>query len=185
MNTRTIVGICIVSIWLSGCYIPFLQPMYHQDDLIFSPTFLGNWYDDEDGQWMFSERVGVKLYKLTYIQDGGKEAEFEAALVSYEGREFLNTIVVDLKDEGDLTKFHLLPVYHIFMVEWNDGLKLHPIDVEWMDKMLERENALPFAVGRDNIKVISASTEEIRSFLAHHLDDKGMFGEPIQLNRTP
>ena len=185
MNARAMVGFCLFSFLFAGCYIPFLQPMYHQDDLIHSPTFLGNWYDDEDGQWMFSERIGTKLYKLTYIQDGGKEAEFEAALVALEGREFLNTIVVDLKDEGALTKIHILPVYHIFKVEWNDGLKLFPIDVEWLEEMLERDHALPFVNARDEIKVVSASTEQIQAFLAQHLDDEKMFSDPVMLKRTP
>ncbi|MDP8243045.1 MAG: hypothetical protein P9L94_03115 [Candidatus Hinthialibacter antarcticus] len=184
MNARAVFIFCCMAVVFSGCYIPFLQPLYDEHNLVYSPTLLGVWHDDEDGQWTFSERSGTKLYKLTYVQDGGKEAEFEAALCEIEGRQFLNTIVVDLKGEGDLTKFHLLPVYHIFWVEWNDGLKLHPLSPDWLGEMLEKEHALPFVIGRDDIKLVSASTDQIQAFISEHVGDDKMYGDPIELKRT-
>lgn len=185
MNRRIIVESFCVAFMLSGCYIPFLQPLYDDSNLIHSPTLTGQWFDDEDGQWAFSEITGSKLYKLTYMQDGGKEAEFEVALCDIQGKQFLNTVVVDLKDEGDLTKFHLLPVYHIFSVEWNKGLKLYPLSSDWLGDKLEKEHALPYVNGKDDIKLVSASTKEIQAFIIQNIDNKDMNGEPIELKRAP
>lgn len=184
MNARVVIGFCWIAVVLSGCYIPFLQPLYDDTNLVQNPALIGEWHDDEDGQWTFSEMTGSKLCKLTYVQDGGKEAEFEAALCEIQGKQFLNTVVVDLKDEGDLTKFHLLPVYHIFGVEWNDGLKLYPISSDWLDDKLKKEHVLPFVNGKDDIKLVSASTQQIQAFIIQYINDDKMFGDPIELKRT-
>lgn len=185
MNTRRLAGLCACLVIMSGCLVPFLNPLYTEDTMVLNSVMLGEWQDDDDGAWVFKQTIGSKKYIIEYSQDGGKQAEFEAALVQIAGKRFLNTTVVDLPLEGDLTKVHLLPVFHIFRVEWNDGLLLRPFDAAWMTRMLEEENALSYVEIDDDFKIVTASTAELAAFVEAHLDTPNIYAQPIELTRKP
>jgi hypothetical protein len=166
-----------------------LHPLYTDNDLIFEPALLGVWGNEDS----FTETLttifikeGEKRYKLIFIDDDSTKGEFVAHLVKIKDTSFLD-IYPDQKANLKLNVmygFTLLPVHSFFLVSQIDTtLQMSFIDIDWLEKLLEKK---PNAIRHekvDNGIVLTASSKELQKFLSKHFKTEGAFSELSELKR--
>jgi hypothetical protein len=86
---------------------------------------------------------------------------------------------------GDLYRTHFIPA-HTFMIvmEIKPKLKAAFMDLDWLKSFLSKN---PAALGHELVDgkvVVTASTEELRSFLGRHAKTEGAFPNPSEFGRA-
>lgn len=168
------VGILAVALLL-GC-LPSLHPIYEKGDLAYDARLEGVWVEDaktgEGAEWILAPR-GENAYKLTIRQKEGV-SELVAHLARIGGQEFLDLWPEPKSMEelprGEWFRAMLVPG-HLFLRVMRDGdvVKLRMLDMNWLDKLLEENrNALKVESLPQGGICITASTPELRAFLAKH-----------------
>jgi len=168
MQRSMLVGLLIIIV-AAGC-VPTLQPVYTERDLIFDTAVLGFWRQQEStATWDFAQ-AGEKEYLLRYTDQDGRTGQFNARLANVGGVKFLDLFPIkeDLAS-SEFYKFHLLPIHTVYVVrQTTPNLQLDGFDLEWLDKFLaENPDALPHSTYNGQ-RLITASTEQLQSFLLEH-----------------
>jgi hypothetical protein len=152
-----------------GC-IPSLNPVYRIDDLIFDPSVLGVWRQvGEKARWDFSKRDD-RSYRLVYTDNEGRQGRFVAHLAKIEGEMFLDLFPEEVEVEAnDFYRFHLVPVHTIYRVrQTSPNLELAAIDYKWLDAELNKQPPTIQSSTFNGRRLITASTEEVRSFVVQN-----------------
>lgn len=182
MDTRTLL-LYLTFIFLAGC-VPSLHPLYTEKDAFFEQKLLGCWTDGKD-TWKFQKAADPNAYSLTMTKKGDL-GKFDAHLVKIENMIFMDLFPQkpDLKT-NDFYKLHLLPAHTFIKVEQIEPkLTLSVMDPETIKEMLENDpNIIKHEILDDKRIVLTASTKELQDFLKEHADDKGLFGEPAEMER--
>ena len=160
-----------VLILVGGC-IPSLNPVYRPEDLVFDEAALGTWtQEDGKARWEFTKRDD-KSYRLLYTDQEGQQGRFIAHLAKIDGALFLDLV----PEEGTLGanlfyKFHLVPIHTVYVVrQLKPNLELAAIDYKWLDEELGRETATIQTSTFNGRKLITASTEDVRTFVVKNKD---------------
>ncbi len=172
---------------LGGC-IPSLHPPYTEKDLV-SDGRLPGAYDDEDGtvRWVFSE-AGEKQYSLA-IRDHDKTSTMEARLFKIENQLFLGLHPsMDGLDDCKRDAFFqasIVPAHIFLKVSRLDAehFEFQSLEENWLKKKLAQAGAPAHAIVREDRIVLTASTAELRKFLAAHLTDTEAWSEPAKMIR--
>lgn len=185
MTKRTPIFIILLLsfIFISGCIVRSLNPLYTEKDIIFDPELLGIWGDpnDEKIKWEFT-RSNKNAYKLVHTDEQGDKAEFEVHLVKLGSHKFLDIYLTSLGGDelaGKLNNFgllHLWPMHSFMLVESiGDELVLKYFSVNWLkDKLEDDPKAVQHVrVGKkpDESYLLTAPPEELQSFILENVDD--------------
>ncbi len=185
MKTKLFVG--LVALLLAGCVVPSLHPLFAERDYLFAPDVVGTWVprDEKDKEvWDFTE--DGRRYLLTHTDDKGHKATFHVAAGSIGTNVFLDFSPLDPTPGTELNglmQAHLLPV-HLFakLLKTNDDLTLVALDVEWLDDHLKTNStAIAHASRGDDPPLLTASTAELKKFVARHAHDEKAFKNAIIL----
>ncbi|QDU74613.1 hypothetical protein Pan97_16240 [Bremerella volcania] len=173
----------LVALTLLAGYIPSLNPVYTDQQLVFDANVLGTWVQ-ANGQdtWEFTKR-DAKSYRLVYTDKDGHQGRFVARLADLNGTLFLD-LFPEQKTEDDTAgfyKFHLVPIHTIYRVKRTElKLELAAIDYKWFDKYLtDHPGAIQFATFNGR-KLITASTTDVQAFVLEHQE---MFTGDFSLKR--
>lgn len=187
MKTKLFLGLGLVVLLIGGCVVPSLHPLFAERDYLYAPDVVGTWVpkDETDKEvWNFAE--DGRQYLLTHTDDKGRKATFHVAAGSIGTNVFLDFSPLDSLPGSELNglmQAHLIPV-HLFakLVKTNDDLTLVALDVEWLNNHLKTNSAaLAHARQADDAPLITASTADLKKFVARHAHDEKAFKNAIIL----
>lgn len=181
-------GVALVALLLGGCLVQSIHPLFTEKDFIPAPRLVGAWtQQDEDGKvqggWEFETKGPT--YKLTHTDDKGRTATFQVAAGQIGTNVFLDFFPDDpspANQLNDLAAVHLIPA-HIFvkLVETRDHLMLVGMDLDWLTKYLGQNPQAVAHVFSDKVPILTASTAELKKFIARHAHDEKAFHNEIKL----
>jgi hypothetical protein len=178
---------------LAGCFVPSVNPLYTEKDLVFDPTLLGTWGKPDEQDRSIFTRDGNKAYMWQVCEKDGTNM-FQAHLVQLREQRFLDAVLVrtSAKWEGlGRPAVVVRPAHIFFKIQLaNSTLRLKALDYEWMDKLL-KEN--PKVLAHERIKepdnseegrvLITASTAALQRFFRKHAQDPKAFTDGDTLPR--
>ncbi|MCA9110247.1 MAG: hypothetical protein KDA52_09885 [Planctomycetaceae bacterium] len=193
--------LAIVTFVLAGC-VPSLHGIVDDDSSVMDGRLEGVWQRTfphatnakPHEQWKFTPRNDEQAYRLDYTEASGDTGEFIARLTKIGDHHYLDFFPVkphklDEINAEDLSGFyrhHLLPVHTFIRIEqWEPTLKLAFFDLRRMDEYLKED---PGAVAHERTDVngdllLTASTAELRKFIARVDGEQELFTVPIILER--
>jgi hypothetical protein len=187
MKIKLFVAASLAAVLLGGCVVQSIQPLFSESDSIDYPELVGTWkQQDEDkqvGLWTFSK--DGQRYKLMHRDEKGHSAAFNVTAGKIGTNVFLNFSPDDLLPGSELNELvlgHLIPA-NVFVkaVKTNDALLLLAMDVEWLEKHLEANPKAIAHVLQEKRPIFTASTDDLKAFVARHGNDPKVFKNEIKL----
>jgi hypothetical protein len=198
----TVGGLALV--FMTGCIVTSVNPLYTEKDLVFDPALIGAWGEDNDkNTWAF-EQAGEKQYKLLHTDDKGRTGTFEAHLLKLDKYQFLDLHLIDPgeKEEWQINELAAVAIImrpgHLFfkISQIQPTLQLSPLHEDWLKKVLEKD---PKAIqherihfGSDNTNdyryVLTADTKALQKLVLKYADSEEAFGDKpgeLQRKETP
>jgi hypothetical protein len=194
----------VVVLFLTGCWALSVHPLYSEENLVFDKMLVGQWYEPDcrDQVWIF-ESAGEKTYRLTIVQEGVAEqlqnvddddfrmilktnpatdGVFEARLVQLGEDTFLDLYPEYPAGGNEMYKSHIIPAHSFSRISIQGHvLVLSLFDTEWLRENIDDGNITVKHERRDDLIVLTASTEELQKFIMEHIDEA--FEEPAELRR--
>jgi hypothetical protein len=164
-----------------GCLVVSLQPFYEQGTIQFEERLLGTWLNAEDGVTVNVSRGPWNSYKVVY-QEGTRDSVFTAYHTRIGGASFLDLCA----ETGVETSPVLVPAHSLFRIEVADkSLKVSGLSYDWFMSATERNSlvALSYGVDANRNLVLTSPTRTVREWVAAHLKQGEVFGEPVTLTR--
>lgn len=181
MKKLILATLLTVVLGMAGC-IPSLHPIYTDEDVVFEPALLGIWSNNEEGGELYRfTRQGRNAYRLVFTEKDGDTQHFVCHMTNLGGHLFLD-IFPDQRDKPENGSF--VPVHWIMRIQKIEPrLKWGLLDLDGLKKILEKNpKALKHEKVDDGI-LLTASTEELRAFLAGNGDSEDLFGDTRELIR--
>lgn len=185
MNTKLSIFYAAV-ILAAGC-VPSLHPLYTDKDVIFEEKLLGRWEDDNNASnaWIFEKGSDPNSYKLN-IRENDKDGYFDAHLTKIEDSMYLDLFPQEPQIEAsDYYKMHLLGVHTFLKIEIADpNLHVRAMNPEFIEELIKSNpDAVKHEVLGDKNDgiVLTASTEQLRKFIAKYENEKDFLGDITEL----
>jgi len=186
---------------LVGC-VPSLHGIAEHENSVMDERLAGGWQRHfpeatdakPQGRWEFSPVEDENAYRLRYTDASGNTGEFTARLTKIGDHHYLDLFPVkphklDEVDAEDLSGFyrhHLLPVHTFVRIEqWEPNLRMAFFDLRRMDEYLKHHPDV-LAHQRTDVNgdlLLTASTDELRQFIARVDGDQELFTTPIVLKQ--
>ena len=188
MKTKSLFGLCLLAaIFFAGCVVQSIHPLFAEKELISFPALVGTWAqqdgDKEVGLWVFAAQD--QRYELTHTDEKGRKALFTVGVGKLGTNVFLDGFPANLlpgSELNDLAQVHLIGAHTFFkLVKTNDALFLLAMDYEWLEKLLQENPRTMAHVVQDKHPILTASTEELRKFVAKYASDEKVFKNEIKL----
>lgn len=186
MKKKTILLVILLTLMVSSCLVKSLHPFYKESDVIYDPSLVGYWLDNDSSLWTIeqlkvssvgSERV-VDSYKINYFEKKDEASEFEVHLFKLKGQTYVDFIPFDV-NVPDMTAFHLVPTHSIAKIEMSrDSINLKWFNESWLAGLLENNKiriSHETIKGADDSYILTASTEELQKFIIKYGNDPNAF----------
>ena len=181
-------GVALAALLLGGCLVQSIQPLFTEKDYISAPHLVGAWTQQDEkgnvqGTWLFEAKGPA--YKLTHTDEKGRTALFQVAAGKIGTNVFLDLSLNDPSPDNqlnDLAAVHLIPA-HVFvkLAGTKDNLVLVMMDLDWLAKYLEQNPQAVAHVFSEKVPILTATTAELKQFIARHADDEKVFKNEIKL----
>jgi hypothetical protein len=187
MKTKRIIhALAAVVALFTGCVVQSLHPLFTEKDFTPCPDLVGTWVQQDNGRvigtWSFTPD-GAR-YDCAHTDENGRKARFHVAAGRIGTNVFLQGSLRDSDNPlvNDLATLHLISSYlFVKAVFTNNSLSLLAMDVEWLTGHLGKNpQALPHVL-RDKRPILTASSEELKAFVAKHANDPAAFKNEIKL----
>ncbi|MBN1796459.1 MAG: hypothetical protein JW804_07285 [Sedimentisphaerales bacterium] len=182
MNIKKILFYLLAAV-LGGC-VPSLHPLYSDKDVIFEEKLLGQWKEG-DNIWTFEKGAEPNSYDLSIMIDE-EDGRFKAHLTKIEGKLFLDLFPEEAEiNANDYYKMHILPAHSFLKIEAVDpNLVIRAMNPDTMKELLKNNpDILKHEFIESDYPVLTASTEQLRKFMAEHMKDEKFFGDLTNLER--
>jgi len=182
-------------LFLSGCGIFSLHPLYHKEDLILNTDLIGTWQNEENEDIIVIDTFRNKTYEFTII-DGKDTVKFKMGLLELNNQYFIDLFPPDdcsPLDGGDCYSWenrikNYIPAHtfmkfdyiddEIYLTEFdNDRL----IDLFQQNRIRLAHEVIPD--DDDDYVVITASTNDLQKFITRYANDKDAFLETEKYHR--
>jgi hypothetical protein len=170
----------VLVIWLAGCFVLSVHPLYFEKNLIFESGLVGTWGEKEHEKdlselWIFKQ-TGEKSYQLTIRDKEDGEGLFEAHLLKLGDHLFLDLFPEEPENSSEFYNMHVVPCHSFMRVSLEGNvLRLALFDLEWLENNLEQNNVSIKHERRDDTIVLTASTEELQEFVLKHIEEAFKF----------
>lgn len=170
----------IAALLSSACLVVSLQPVYEPETIAFDPALLGSWASADQDVTLTFERGEWHSYHVIANQ-GNDRYRLSARLTRVGTGLYLDVTPLDGTDLPALT----LAVHGLSrLVLTEEGMTLAALAYEaFAQKASAGGHALPMVVDARRNVVITASTADLRRWLALHADDEGVFDAPTPFTR--
>lgn len=193
MNVRnTIFGLLALVMLAAGCIPTSVYPLYFKNDLIFDSELLGTWGNPEDpmGDKLIFEKGNKDSYDMYYFESGediggdSSTAEFVVHLIKLGDNLFLDVFPEEPESANDFYNIHLVPTHSFMRVEIvGDTMKLGLFDYSWLENNLRDGTVEIKHATRDDMTVLTASTEELQKFAEKYADAAFPYDDDFMLLR--
>jgi hypothetical protein len=174
---------------------PSLQPIYTDEDIVFEPALAGTWTDDNGNAMEIVPSTDVEnAYIITPVisDDESVQGPILAHLVKFSDFMFLDVYPGKSDADPKDVRHSLFLNAHAFLLvdQIEPELILRDMDAKWLGDYLD---ANPDALGHTRVRsayincttdVITASTEDIQTFMVAHIGDEGAYGGPLVFHRA-
>jgi hypothetical protein len=188
------VVILVTVVFLSGCGIFSLHPLYKNSDLRVKNELIGSWMSsDEDELTVIIDTVGNSKYEFILI-DGEDTVAFEMGLMKLKNQYFID--LYPLEDCGfpaggncdmvELLVRNYIPIHTFMKLDYTNGdLILTEFDNERLiDLFANNRIRLPHEmINEDEYVVITASTDDLQKFISRYANDLEAFNDPEKYHR--
>jgi hypothetical protein len=187
MKKRNLFLTVAAAMVLAGCFVPSVNPLYTDKDLVYDPALLGTWGEPKDEERYIFTRAGEKAYTWIVKEKDGS-SEFDVCLLQLGEHRFMDALLVRMKGEWKGSNFGRVgmvarPAHLFFKVELtNATLRLGGLHPEWLGKLLKQQPALiahewvkePDANDEPRV-LLTASTAELQKFMLKYVGDTNVF----------
>jgi len=189
MKTKNITIFAIIAIIASSCLVKSLNPFYKDADLVYDPSFLGKWIDNDSSVWIIESYIfqGNKSnvdkkqpYKFSFIEKGKEPAVFKVHLFTLGEHLYLDFLPYEI-NVPEFTGFHLIPAHSLCRFDmYADSLNLKWFNETWLDSLI-KEGKTDISYLRVSDKdengniILTASTDELQKFILQFGDDPMAF----------
>lgn len=165
---------------LSSACVVSLQPVYEPETIAFDPALVGSWASVDEDVTLAVERGEWHSYHVT-VTKGDERYRLSARLTRVGTGLYLDVTPLDGTDLPALT----LPVHGCYRLAMSEeGITLAELNYERLERRARSGTAdLSMVVDARSNVVITATTAEIRQWLALHADEEGVFGAPTPFTR--
>lgn len=184
----------LLALFVSGCLITSLNPIYKKEDLVTNPQILGDWLGGKT-IWTFKKGED-KSYILSYkecndpINDPDNYssctlAEFKVHLIMLENEYYINFFPIEyMNTENTFIRAHVKSL-HSFAKLYVDEekLKISLFNTQWFEDLIaDKPEEIAFSENEEGI-VITASTEDLQKFIVKYSKYEEAFVESSELKR--
>lgn len=203
MKTRNILLIATITLLLSGCVVYSFYPLYTESDLFENDLLLGEWFEDDDQDIVFSgsddswnfthpflgdKNDGIrdkKRYVLSLTSnDNGvvNESKFEVHVIKLADEYFLDFYLEDYGDDDNilLSDLHLVPV-HTFakLIVSDDKLEIQWFDPEWLEDLIKENKIRIHHEDNGDFILLTAKPKELQKFVSKYVDSEKAFEDGL------
>jgi hypothetical protein len=188
MKTKNILLIVTIALLVSGCLVKSLHPFYKESDVVFNPSLIGTWLDNDSSKWVIEQSEMKKFpgesqlqnsYKITYYEKN-EASVFDTHLFKLNNQLYVDFVPSDIKIP-ELTGYHLVPTHSIAKVSISENeISLKWFNETWLASLFEKNKirisheTIPNEDG-DNMYVLTASTDELQKFIIKYGNDPAAF----------
>jgi hypothetical protein len=161
---------------LQAC-VPSINPLYHEEDLVFEEFLLGEWKSGSE-IWTFHS-TDQKRYTLDHF-DGSYSGSYTAHLVKLQGKYYLDITAKEIDACNYLQKLTAFDVHTFARLDY-DGktVDIRFMSYEKLDEGLERETLqIDHIRNSENEVLLTASPSTLQSFVVKHPE---LFDVDLQL----
>ena len=190
-NIRSALWSILLIIFLNGCVVPSIQPLYTHAEVVFEESMLGEW-EGKNSVWTF-EKKNEHSYYLTYregsdpINDPSSctYAEFEVHLVQLENNYFLDFLPINyLNTENLFLLSHLIETHSFAKIDiQKNRVSMTFFDYQWLEDLLERDPDVIEHIRFEENIVLTADTKELQEFVKAFASDEEALTSPFDLKR--
>lgn len=186
------IGLLAAAVLFAGCIVESANPLYVAGDPPDIPELLGPWQNDEGSTFRFSSTNDANKpgMWLTVTDTAGQTSRIDCRACAINDAAFLDCIMPAPPTDDPSAQTETATSHLLLKVSWpgNSGtVTLSGLDPDKLYAYLTQHpvELLYEATVEDGAlkeMKVTASTEELRTFLSHHLTDD-LYIEPIVLHR--
>ena len=205
MKTRIILLVATIALLLSGCVVYSFYPLYTENDLFENDLLLGEWFEDDDQDVVFSgagdswhfihpfigdKNDGIRDKKsyvltLTSTENGVvKESKFKVHVIKLAEEYFLDFYIDDYGDDDNITlsELHLVPV-HTFakLTVSDDKLEIRWFDPEWLEDLIKENKIRIHHEDNGDFILLTANPKELQKFVSKYVDSEDAFEDGLSV----
>lgn len=184
-NVLRAIGVAIIGIAVSGCWVTSLNPYFEQKIAKFEKGLVGTWQNKKGDTTVVIEKDVEGAYKILF-SDGGGTSKFKGYLARIGGSLFMDiAIAEDVKGNG-LFRSCIVPTHFLVRLEYTSRrIRYSHIGFDWMKGILASdERAISGALMHaDGPILLTSTTEEIQDFLATSAGNTEAFAGGEELER--
>lgn len=189
---KNIMMISVLSLLaMTGC-VRSLNPIYTDADVVQEPAVVGRWVDtDKEASMDIAASDDGIGYRVVYREGDDAPSQLLAHLTKI-GDTLVANLTVDgesLSADGDLSKAHLVAVHSFYIIRLDEEtLIIQTLQPDWLNEHLK---AHPEAIahqpgsGSNESPLLTASTEELRAFIAKVVNEPGALSDAVTWTRAP
>jgi hypothetical protein len=164
-------GIVLFCLFLTGCFVGSLQPLFNPTDPVFDKNLLGTWVSADERSTMIVSRIpGAqqdKQYHLVYITEGAGSV-YQATLVDIAKTRYLDVYSRDPSRRPDI---HYIPTHSFWKVTLEgDSLKTAGMSEAWLKEQIDKRIPQFPAARVDDDVVLTGTTNELQEFVRGYSD---------------
>lgn len=187
MKTKLLFGLSLVAILFAGCVVQSIQPLFSEKDSVEYPALIGTWKQQDENKeisvWTFSK--DGEHYKLVHTDENGRRASFAVIAGKIGTNVFLDLVLTEIEPHDSLNalaQFGLIPAHgFVKVLKTGDGLLLVAMNYDWLEKQLQAHPETVTHAVQDKRFLLTASTGELKSFVAKYANDAAAFQNEIRL----
>ena len=185
--------VLLLPLFVCSCVILSLHPFAGSGDKIFKEELLGKWENEAEAIAMTFDATlqadKKKGYWVLY-SNKGKSANLEAALTEIKGTCFMDYVArpkFQTKFERFSYGIHMIAGHALWRLTMSGNhLEISGLSYDWFEDRIKKKelSGLRYEILQDDRIVLTSPTKELRSFIAKHKDEKGLFREPLVLVKS-
>jgi hypothetical protein len=167
-------------VMLSGCTVS-LQPFYTADAIVDDQSLAGRWSDGES-DWLLT-RVGPGKYEITSC-DGGTECKADAADTVAVTFRSGGVLFLDFQEKAQGLGGSAIRPHGLFQMRvGTDVIDLVPLEADRIQKLSDAKRLDVEYAELEGGTLLTAKPHTLQEFVARHLTDPQVFGEPHRVRR--
>ncbi|MEI9921544.1 MAG: hypothetical protein WDO14_22555 [Bacteroidota bacterium] len=196
MRKASILIVVLAAICFQGCIVKSIHPFYKEADVFYNPILEGNWSDQDKNKWRIHKNpFKSNAYELHYSKNN-RDVAFSGHLFTINDQLYIDmTPAQDNSEDMPVYDVHLLPTHSIAKIDklTKQEVVIKWFDDEWLYNMFV-ENRIKIRhefiadedskTDGDGMYLLTASTDELQSFIEKYGNDDRAFDSDLRLYLT-